>query len=177
MKRKGLIHVYTGEGKGKTTASMGLAIRAAGDGYKVLIAQFLKPADVNSGERKTLCALPNVEMLFSETRHTIFEQEKTPRERKMASLEKFLEEVWERAIKEKFDLLILDEINNSLNEGWINLENFLGLLEKKPTALEVVLTGRNAPSKLTNRADYVTEMLKIKHPFDQGVMARKGIEY
>lgn len=173
--KKGLIHIYTGEGKGKTTASVGLAVRAAGQGMKVLFVQFFKSDDTSSGEKEIIKNISQIELIHSNTRHPIFTKQSVDDNKIKDSVIETFEQVKKR-IKD-IDLLVLDEINSVLNGGWLDMDEFIKFLENKPQKLEVVLTGRNAPVELVKIADYVTEMLKIKHPFDNGVKARKGIEY
>lgn len=175
---RGLIHIYTGEGKGKTTAAIGLAVRASGHGRRVLFVQFFKEDGANSGEKEVFRRhIPQIELIRSNIRHPIFTKEKADR----TAIEKAVSQTYEivkRKTKEgSIDLLVLDEINSVINGGWLSLEELLGFLEDRPDGLEVALTGRDAPVELVKIADYVTEMLKIKHPFDIGVKARKGIEY
>jgi cob(I)alamin adenosyltransferase len=175
---RGLIHIYTGEGKGKTTAAIGLAIRAAGHGKDVLFVQFFKEDGASSGEKEVFRRhIPQIELIRSNIRHPIFTKGKTNR----TAIEKAVSQTYEivkRKTEERpIDLLILDEINSVINGGWLPLEELVRFLEERSDGLEVVLTGRDAPVELVKMADYVTEMLKIKHPFDMGVKARKGIEY
>ena len=174
---KGLIHIYTGEGKGKTTASVGLAVRAAGQGLKVLFVQFFKLDDASSGEKEILKKLPGIELLRSNVRHPIFTKEKTNKELLKQSIGETFETVKKKIASDGINLLVLDEINSVLTGGWLDIDDMIDFLENRPEGLEVVLTGRDAPVELVKMADYVTEMLKIKHPFDNGIKARKGIEY
>jgi cob(I)alamin adenosyltransferase len=176
--KKGLLQIYTGEGKGKTTSAIGLTIRAAGHGLKVLFAQFLKPEDLSSGEKSIIKArIPEIELIRSNISHPIFtEGNASVTKLNSVSLQTF-NEVRKRIKENNFDLLIMDELNNVLHEGWIEMKEVTDFLEGRPAGLEVVITGRNAPVELMKMADYVTEMLKIKHPFEKGVKARKGIEY
>ena len=174
---KGLIHIYTGEGKGKTTASVGLVVRAAGQGLKVLFVQFFKLDDASSGEKEILKKLPGIELLRSNVRHPIFTKEKTNKELLKQSIGETFETVKKKIASDGINLLVLDEINSVLTGGWLDIDDMIDFLENRPEGLEVVLTGRDAPVELVKMADYVTEMLKIKHPFDSGVKARKGIEY
>ena len=174
---KGLIHIYTGEGKGKTTASVGLAVRAAGQGLKVLFVQFFKLDDASSGEKEILKKLPGIELLRSNVRHPIFTKEKTDKELLKQSISEIFETVKKKIASDGINLLVLDEINSVLSGGWLAINDMVNFLKNKPEGLEVVLTGRDAPVELVKMADYVTEMLKIKHPFDSDVKARKGIEY
>jgi cob(I)alamin adenosyltransferase len=174
---KGLIHIYTGEGKGKTTAAIGLAVRAAGQGLKVLFVQFFKLDDASSGEKEILKKLPGIELLRSNVRHPIFTKEKTDKELLKQSISQIFETVKKKIASDGINLLVLDEINSVLSGGWLAINDMVNFLKNKPEGLEVVLTGRDAPVELVKMADYVTEMLKIKHPFDSDVKARKGIEY
>ena len=174
--KKGLIHIYTGEGKGKTTSAIGLAVRAAGHGMKVLFVQFFKEYDAPSGEKEIIKkCIPQIELIRSNVRHPIFTGKKTnDNEVKKSTLATFED------VKKKIndiDLLVLDEINSVINGGWIDINDFIMFLEQKPDRLEIILTGRDASVELVKMSDYVTEMLKIKHPFDKGIKARKGIEY
>ena len=173
MEKKGLVHIYTGDGKGKTTASVGLAVRAVGQGLKVLFVQFFKEDSASSGEKEVLRKL-GVELIRSNCRHPIFTRD--------ADVEKIKGEItgtFEKA-RDKArdcDLLVLDEVMSCVNGGWIDMEDLISFLKDRPSGLEVVLTGRDAPVELQQVSDYVSEMLKIKHPFDAVVKARKGIVY
>lgn len=169
-----MLHIYCGDGKGKTTCSMGLAVRAAGHGRKVVVAQFLKGG--NSGERAILAHLPTVTCIpVPETTKFIFmmdEQEKaSTRAEATASFQTAVE------LSQNADLLILDELCGAISTDMIPLETVLAFLDRCPEQLEVVITGRDPVPELQERADYITEMKKIKHPFDQGVNAREGIEW
>ena len=171
MKEK-CIHIYCGDGKGKTSAASGLALRMAGRGGKVLIARFLK--NDNSGELKSLSYVPHidimpVEMTFGFYFNMTEEEKIRAREYYSTLLIKTVEK------SAGYDLVILDEIMAVYNFGLINPEMLVEFLEKKPC--EIVLTGRNPDEKLISYADYVSEIKKIKHPYDKGVKAREGIEY
>ncbi len=174
---KRLIHIYTGDGKGKTTAAIGLAVRAAGQGLKVLFVQFFKLDNASSGEKEIFKNIPQIELIRSNVRHPIFTREKTDNEMIKRSILETFETVKKRIASDGINLLVLDEINSVLSGGWLEIGDLMDFLKSKPEGLEVVLTGRDAPVELVRMADYVTEMLKIKHPFDSGVDARKGIEY
>jgi len=178
MDSKGLVHVYTGEGKGKTTAAAGLAVRAAGHGLKVLFVQFFKEDSAPSGEKEYFRRPDSgIEVLRSNCRHPMFTGGATD----IGFVKKSVVDTYalakKRAGSGEFDLLVLDEIMSALNGGWVELDDLLKFLDTRPTGLEVALTGRNAPVELVQSADYVTEMLKIKHPYDAGVPARKGIDF
>ncbi|MDH4226537.1 MAG: cob(I)yrinic acid a,c-diamide adenosyltransferase [Deltaproteobacteria bacterium] len=174
--RKGLVHVYTGDGKGKTTAAIGLASRAAGSGMKVLFVQFFKPESDASGEKEVFKGIANIEHVRSNERHAFFTGANTDTEKVRASVRKTFEAAVLKA-GGGFDMLILDEALAAINAGFITEADVLGFLKGRPAHLEVVLTGRDAPVWLVKAADYVTEMLMIRHPFSVGEKARKGIEY
>lgn len=174
---KGLIHIYTGEGKGKTTAAIGLAVRAAGQGGKVLFVQFFKVDNSSSGEKEVFKNIPQIELIRSNVRHPIFTKEKTDKDILRQSIVETFEIVKKKSADKSINLLVLDEINSVISGGWLDVNDMIDFLKNKPEGLEVVLTGRDAHVELVKMADYVTEMLKIKHPFDSGIKARKGIEY
>ena len=170
----GLIHIYCGSGKGKTTAAMGLAIRCAGSGRKVLILQLLK--DGKSSEFASLSHVPNIEAV-PQIKTFGFTWTLTPEEKAEAAAyySGLLEDAFRRAAD--FDLLILDEALGACTAGLLDESRLLSLLDGRPAPLEVVLTGRDPSQALQDRADYVTEMKMVKHPFEKGVAAREGIEY
>lgn len=173
---KGLIHIYEGDGKGKTTASIGLSIRCAGNGEKVIFTQFLK--DNQSNELKVLEGIDNIQVVLAKKVFG-FTFLMTP-EQKIEAKQYFrshFKEVTDMAIKEGVRLLVLDEIISSYNMEFVDQQEVLNFLKNKPEELEVVLTGRDPAPELVERADYVTRMMKIKHPFDQKMPARKGIEF
>ncbi|MCD8097049.1 MAG: cob(I)yrinic acid a,c-diamide adenosyltransferase [Lachnospiraceae bacterium] len=172
--KKGCLQIYCGDGKGKTTASVGLAVRAVGTGLKVLFCQVMK--DGSSGEVKMLeklgvtyrCCTEKFGFFWNMT-----EEQKT--EAAKAYTATFLDAA--RTAREKqYDLLIVDEFMSAYNHGLIDQKKALAFLMDRPERLEVVLTGRDPGEELIALADYVTEMRKVKHPFDQGIPARKGIE-
>ncbi len=169
-----MIHLYTGEGKGKTTCAMGLALRAAGRGKRVVIAQFLKGE--NSGERAALAHLPNV-TLIPVPRHIKFAFDMSEQDREQAALEmgEILQKA--RAAASECGLLILDEVCPAVGAGFLPLEEVEALLDICADGPEVVMTGRGAPAALAARADYITEMKKHRHPYDRGAGAREGIEF
>ncbi len=177
--KKGLVHIYTGEGKGKTTAAAGLAVRAAGHGMKVLFVQFFKEDSAPSGEKSFFqdLASERVTVLRSNCRHPFFTGDKTDEEAVVAAIKGTFLKVRESVAAGGMDLLVLDEIMAVLKGGWIPLDEFIDFIESRPPGLEVALTGRDAPPELVSISDYVTEMLKIKHPFDEGIGARKGFDF
>ncbi len=176
--KKGLIHIYTGDGKGKTTASIGLAVRALGQGLKVLFVQFFKEDRAPSGEKEFFRSMnAGIELIRSNCRHPVFTKDKTDSSRVRELINGAYEEAKKKVSAGGVDLLVLDEVMSAVNGGWIDLFGLMDFLSNRPTGLEVALTGRDAPPELVRTADYVTEMLKIKHPFDIGTQARKGIDY
>lgn len=177
--RKALIHVYTGEGKGKTTAALGLALRAAGWGRKVCVFQFLKKSAC--GEKKAGALLRGrITIVTFGQRHPIFF--KGPLRKKTAaklkkSIPRDLAAVKKTIRAGAYDIIILDEIINAINEGFLKKADILPILNLKTRSSELILTGRGAPQWLIKRADYATRMVAVKHPYEKGVAARKGIEY
>ncbi|HID10221.1 MAG TPA: cob(I)yrinic acid a,c-diamide adenosyltransferase [Candidatus Latescibacteria bacterium] len=173
--KRGLIQIYTGDGKGKTTASVGLAVRCVGHGLKVCFITFHKdPKRWGYGELEVLRKL-GVEV-FGFAGHPHFDRRLKPEDVRCECLEglKFARKVMREG---NYDLLILDEINISIGDGFLKEEEVLSVLDEKPEGLEVVLTGRNAPEGLVERADLVSEVRKVKHPYDEGIPGREGIEY
>ena len=173
---RGMIHIYCGDGKGKTTAATGLAGRAAGCGMKVLFARFLK--NENSVELRILDSVPDIEVLHLERSYGFFN---TLTDEEKEEVRQMYGQLWE-LIREKisggqFQMLVIDEFMAAYRYGLIGREEALDLLTGKPEALELVLTGRDPGPELTALADYVSEIRKVKHPFDQGILARRGIEY
>jgi cob(I)alamin adenosyltransferase len=171
-----LVHLYCGDGKGKTTCAMGLALRASGGNIPVIIAQFLKSE--HSGERVALRSLPNVTLLPlpEQVTFTFRMTDEEKAEARNASTQRFRDSV-ALAQAQSPCLLVLDEICAAISTGMISLEEVEQFLDTRPADVEVVLTGRDPAPSLVERADYVTEMVKKKHPYDQGVCARKGIEF
>lgn len=172
---KSLIHIYCGDGKGKTTASIGLGVRAAGYGMKVVFTQFMK--NNSSNELKILEKIDNIHMLFCDKEFgfvwNMTEQEKEDAKKEYT---KQFEKAIDYAVKNNCDMLIMDEFMSCFELQFVDNNKALEFLRNKPEKLEVVLTGRNPSDELCELADYITEMKKIKHPFDNGVNARNGIE-
>ena len=170
----GLIHLYCGDGKGKTTAAVGLAVRAAGAGKQVIFTQFFK--DGSSSEVEALKRMPGIRTIHARTvkgfyRSMTAEQRSRAREDYTALFRQTA------AAAREADILILDEVVSACNRGVVPETLVTDFLRNKPSALEVVLTGRNPSPALTELADYITEMRKLRHPYDRGVAARKGIEF
>jgi len=174
---KGLIHIYTGNGKGKTTAAVGLGIRACGRGMKVLMVQFLK--GIETGEMTIIKKLEPDFILHRGEQLPKFTWQMNDEEKKRASKvqHEIFEFAKEAAFSGKVDLLILDEIMAAVNADFLDKNSVLDFIKNKPDNLELILTGRNAPAEFIEKADYVSEILDVKHPMKQGIPARKGIEY
>ena len=170
----GLVQVYTGDGKGKTTAAVGLAIRAIGRGLKVFIIQFIK-GGFDYGELHVLERLPNVEVRAFGRGHFISPD--GPSQEDLEEARKAMELAREVVKSGEYDIVILDEVNVALYFGLVDLEDILELIREKPDHVELVLTGRKAPRELLEAADLVTEMREVKHPYRRGVPPRPGIEF
>ena len=170
----GMVHVYTGNGKGKTTASLGLGMRAAGHGFRVLMIQFMK-GDIKYGELEAAKHIPGFEIM--QFGRPDFVDKKNPAQIDIDLAKKGLEHA-RKVVKEgNIDLLILDEIIVAVEWNLITAKDVVKLVKSRPEDMEIVLTGRYAPPEFIELADTVTEMTEIKHPFTDGVMARKGVEY
>ena len=184
METKGLVLINTGTGKGKTTAALGTAIRAWGDGQKVLILQFIKGA-WKYGELKAIETLGKAEGRI-EIRPMgdgfVFHNKKDPEnEERLAEKKELARRAWDMVRKEvmsgAWDLIVLDEINYAIHFGMLETEEVAGLIRKRPPRLNMILTGRYAPKELIDLADTVTEMTLVKHAFQKGIRARKGLEF
>lgn len=174
--KKGLIQIYTGDGKGKTTSAVGLAVRAIGQGLKVCYIYFHKNPDKwGYAEQKILEKLGV--KIFGFAKEHPFCDKKVSLESIRNECLKGLEFIKEIFRQKKYDILILDEVNISLRDGFLKEEEIINLLKMKPKSMELVLTGRGATKKLKEIADLVSEIKNIKHPFDKGIKGRKGIEY
>ena len=170
---KGFIQVYSGNGKGKTTAALGLALRAAGRNRKILIVQFMKKWDY--GELHALKQIPQITLKTFGTKDFVYKGK--AKEIDYEEAEKAFQEGVQGANSGQYDLVIFDELNVALDFELLDLAQVLAFLEEKPPGVEVIITGRNAPQQIIDRADLVTEMREIKHPYQKGVSARIGIEY
>jgi cob(I)alamin adenosyltransferase len=171
---RGLVQVYTGDGKGKSSAAFGLALRAIGRGLKVYIIQFIK-GGFDYGELYIVDKLPNLTLrAFGRGK---FVTEKPPAKVDIEFAEEALA-LAEKVVKSgEYDIVILDEINVALHLKLVEIEKVLEIVKKKPKHVELVLTGRHAPAEIVEAADLVTEMREVKHPYNKGFEARKGIEY
>lgn len=170
---RGLVQVYTGDGKGKTTAALGLALRAAGQGFRVYIAQFMK--GIPYGEVLALRQVAGI-TLRQFGRAEWVHPERVREEDRQAAQEG-LQAAKAAVFSGEYDLVILDEINVALAWGLLPQAEVLALVSAKPPPVELVLTGRYAPAKVMELADLVTEMKLVKHPYDKGIRARRGIEF
>ena len=180
MLEKGLVQIYTGDGKGKTTAAFGLALRAAGQGNKVLIYQFLKPPSIDIGERFALQL--GAVRIRTEALDVPWDMSKSLEDeivvaKMQTAISEALERIAQTAEKKFYDVLILDEIVYCLSKGLAKLEDIKNIIDRRNPVVEIVMTGRGATRELIELADLVTEMKNIKHPFDNGLPARRGIEF
>ena len=169
----GLVQIYTGNGKGKTTAAFGLAMRAAGRGLGVLIVQFLKPSD-GYGEQVACNRMGNITLVPMGLDHFV---SKKPSDADIEAAHKALRRSEELICSGRYDVAVLDESINAVRLGLITSQELIESLERRPDHVEIVLTGRGMTPNLEEYADLVTEMRLVKHPFDKGIGARKGIEY
>lgn len=176
MRTKGFVQVYTGDGKGKSTAAIGQAVRAAGHGLKVGVVCFFKDPQVfGDGEFEPLRRL-GIDVFFFARKHPHFHNDLSGEEVRQECLKgmKFVEGLFADGT---WDMLVLDELNIGLRDGFLDEAEVLELLRRKPEGLEVVLTGRGVTDGVKERADLVSEVKKVKHPYDRGVSEREGIEY
>ena len=175
MQNSGLVHLYCGDGKGKTTAAVGLAVRHSGRGGKVVFAQFLK--DGTSGECRVLAKLGVTVLAANPVGKFSFRMTEEEKAETAAALGRTFDAATGFAVRERATLLVLDEICAAVNCGVLPEKTLTEFLESRPDSLEVVLTGRDPSENLQVHADYITEMKKRRHPFDEGVAAREGIEF
>ena len=171
---KGMVHVYTGTGKGKTTAALGLAMRALGHGFSVYVIQFMK-GNIRYGEMETARRL-SPDIVIRQMGRETFVDRNTPDRVDIELARKAVHFAKEVISDGKYDVVILDEINVALDYGLIALQDVLDLLDSKPAHVELVLTGRGAKREVIERADLVTEMVEVKHYYREGTHSRKGIE-
>ena len=176
MKKRGLIQVHSGDGKGKSTAAIGQAVRAAGHGLKVGFVSFFKdPEAFGYGEYKSLETL-GIKILLFAKKHPHFYKKLNPDDvcQECSRGLEFIKELFQDS---SWDMLVLDEINIAVRDGFLKEEEVLSLLEMKPEELELILTGRGATEKVIEKADLVSEVREVKHPYSQGIRSREGIEY
>jgi cob(I)alamin adenosyltransferase len=169
-----MLQVYTGSGKGKTTAALGLILRALGHGRQVLLVRLLKPAEPVSGELLALERFPGIKVINAGL--GVLGRE-VDHEQVRQSILQALDEAGRCWSADNVDLLVIDEINNALHRGLVSIQEVWNALATRPSHMEIVMTGRNAPKELLERADLVTSMDCLRHPLQQGVPARQGIEY
>lgn len=169
-----IIQVYTGPGKGKTTAATGLLVRALGQGFRVLLVRFLKSNDLPSSELQILDKLPNLEIITAGVGGV--EARTRPDELRQNVLATFAA-VRPKILSGDYDLVVLDEFNGVLHHAYLPLADGLQLLDQRPQGTELVLTGRNAPPEVLQRAALITVMQAERHPYEQGIPARPGIEF
>nr|MDO8133696.1 cob(I)yrinic acid a,c-diamide adenosyltransferase [Candidatus Njordarchaeum guaymaensis] len=170
----GLVHVLTGDGPGKTTSALGIALRAIGHGYNVYMVMFVK-GKPNYGEILASRMLPGFTIIYSGREQ--FLDRKNPDKVDVELAQKSLEHAKEVIMSERYDVVILDEINVAIDYGLVRLKDIIQLIKEKPKKVELILTGRRARKELLEYADYVTEMQEIKHPYTRGILVREGIEY
>ena len=177
MSQKGLVIVYTGGGKGKTSAALGLVLRAVGYNHKVCMIQFVK-GSWHYGELASAKRLaPEFELITAGKGFVGILDDKSPREDHVKAANDTLEISKEKVMSGKFDVVILDEINYALQLKLLNLDDVIDLIKSKPSELDLVLTGNHATEEVIELADLVTEMKEIKHPFKSGIKAKKGIDF
>lgn len=171
-----MIHVYYGDGKGKTTAAIGLAVRAAGSRMRVLFVQFMKTEF--SGERHTLSHTENISLTFApvELKFTC-EMDDAEKSKAAIMFRKIFDDAVTTVLTQKYDMIVLDEIFTAIEAGVLSEYEVREFVSNAPKNLEIVMTGHNPPEKILELADYITEMKKIRHPYDEGVQARFGIEF
>lgn len=175
MNELGLIQIYTGNGKGKTTAALGLSLRAVGNGLRVCFIQFLKGRNVTGELLATEAFDGSFRIEQYGSGRFLSKRKPTPDELGFAA--KALERAREAMVNKACDLLVLDEISHAINKGLVDLAAVQELILSRPPGLEIILTGRNMPPELIALADLVSEIQEIKHPHEQGIRARKGIEF
>jgi cob(I)alamin adenosyltransferase len=176
-KNKGLVIVYTGDGKGKTTAALGMALRAAGHGKKTLIVQFIKNFQ-NYGELKFVKKYNcGIKIKTMGKGYVQIKGDKFPFEEHVKAAQQALKFAKDRILSKEYDIIVLDEINIALDKKLLTLKEVTELIQQKPPDLHLLLTGRNAPKKLIQLADLVSEVKEIKHPYKKGILAQKGVEY
>jgi len=177
MSKSGLLIVYTGDGKGKTTAALGMALRAAGYGWKIAIVQFIK-GSWKYGELKSIPRLaPEIELHVAGSGFVGIVDDTLPREEHKKAAQEALRLAQQIVSDNRHRLVILDELNIATDLGLVTIQQLLELVDSKPAAQHLVITGRNAAPALIERADLVTEMKEIKHPYQKGLLAQKGIDF
>lgn len=171
-----MIHVYYGDGKGKTTAAAGLAARASGSGMRVMFVQFLKTEF--SGEREALRGMQNITLTTCplELKFT-FDMTEQEKHQTAVMFRQLFNNSASAALSSRYDMIVFDEVFDVINENMLAESEVFEFIANAPKSLEIVMTGHNPPQRFIDAADYATEFKKVKHPFDKGVTARKGVEY
>tara|TARA_Y100000814_G_scaffold73540_1_gene45468 strand:- start:401 stop:934 length:534 start_codon:yes stop_codon:yes gene_type:complete len=177
MSEKGLVIVYTGNGKGKTTAALGMALRSIGYDHKVCMLQFIK-GSWHYGEMDSSKKLePNFELIAVGKGFVGILDDNSPREEHEKYAAEAVRICREKIFSEKYDVIILDEVNYAITLGLIDVQEIIKIIKEKPSELDLVLTGRDVKEEIVELADLVTEMKEIKHPFKSGIKAKKGIDF
>jgi cob(I)alamin adenosyltransferase len=171
---KGLVEIFTGDGKGKTSAALGMALRASGHGLRIHIVFFMK-GDFPYGEQKVLSELPNVS--FSRFGFQDFVNPANVKPEEKEEARKALEAARKAMLSSEYDIVVLDEVNVAVAWNLVDIDEVIKLVKNKPEKVELILTGRYADPRLIELADLVTDMVKVKHPYDKGISSREGIEY
>lgn len=171
---QGLVEVFTGDGKGKTSAALGTVIRALGHGLRVYVAFFMK-GNFPYGEQRILSQLPNVTLATFGHEH--FVDPNDVKEEEKAEARRALQAARQAMLSGNYDIVVLDEVNIAAAWKLIDIDEVIKLIKEKPGKVELILTGRYADPKLLEQADLVTDMVKVKHPYDKGIVSRKGIEF
>jgi cob(I)alamin adenosyltransferase len=176
--RRGLVIVYTGDGKGKTTAAVGLTVRAAGGRFRVFFLQFIK-GRWKTGERDVLRSLPGVDLEVTGRGFTIegLRDPRIAREDHEAAARHGWQVARQVVLENAYDMVVLDELLGAITAGLVPLDEVLALIRDKPPTQHLVMTGRNAPPELVEAADLVSEVRPVKHPYEQGIKAQRGIEF
>jgi len=174
MGELGLLHVYTGDGKGKTTAALGLAMRAAGHGRRVIVIQFMK-GQINYGELESARRIPGMEIVQFGRASFVSKESPDPVDVRMAR--EGLEFAKKVLSERKHDIVILDELSVAIEWKLVPLAEVLEMLRSRPRNVELIITGRYAPREIIEMADLVTEMKEVKHPYQRGTLGREGVEF
>ena len=177
MSEKGLVIVYTGNGKGKTTAALGMALRAIGYDHKVCMLQFIKGSWLYGEMDSSKKLEPNFELIAVGKGFVGILDDNSPREEHEKYAAEAVRICREKIFSEKYDVIILDEVNYAITLGLIDVQEIIKIIKEKPSELDLVLTGRDVKEEIVELADLVTEMKEIKHPFKSGIKAKKGIDF
>jgi cob(I)alamin adenosyltransferase len=173
---RGLVHVYTGDGRGKTSAAMTVAMRAAQHGYSVLIVQFVK--EIRTSEQAAFEErFPEVEFLALGEGFFKILNDRKPEAVHQAAAQEAFRLAGSKTLSGRYDVVVLDEVNNAVDYGFIPVADVVRFIRGKPKHVELILTGRNAAPAVQKLADYVSDIKKVKHPYDRGILARKGIDF